>query len=1020
MNSSYSLLSEDGLRDLLARQQKNLEIAELQIAFVGGDGNADLKQLNQRDVTRATLLSIRIELERRGLDAETPRPAEVTRIAYLEALVNELQEHTIRGFAPQVGGRVLSLPLAKIFLPLQAQEGRPALSRYAEEDVLFQTIHENTNELDWMRRQIELEKRHTQLNAQQASQRSLTLTTLLRQPRAVLLGHPGSGKTTLTRYICYALAAGDGTYIGQDVQGRVPILLRVANYARAFEKSPLHIIDYIERELTTKPEFGTYLREAIKAGQCLIILDGLDEVTKTELRQEVTNRIRSLVSSYGANHYLVSSRIIGYDQSPLTREFTHATLRDLGPSDRERFVRLWYTAIESEIAEEQQQDDSNELVEALHNRPQIARMAASPLLLTIMVLMHWRGTRLPSRRVQVYQNATDTLAEYWARQRGVELDAEEIKQILAPVAYRILESSVGGVISRYDLEPLVQRTVAEQHGCSGNDARRISRELLRDLNEQSGLFLERGEDGRGQPVYGFLHQTFGEYLTALYLANLAQEGRFELGLYLHQSRWREPLLLMIAHLALYNQALANMLVYQILNHPGIYEDTLQRNALFVADCLADDIQLRPVLRAEVLYRLANLLHHPAPQVQEQVVKRYEQIALTKHREAAGAILKEVYALQNTSTLPDYEDETRLHIATALVRVGEQTAAQPIVWDLDAKAESELSSELERKVYTLRFEGWPEEAASYLLHLQRKQYFSLVAENDRINSMLGPISLDLARTVLHDAALLRVIATLQEGGSFSEDSSKLQWLAAIIPERTEPELLSAFLSPENPPDIRRMAATRLLDTSYKASAVETLHDITVTAPKEAAAAARELLRIGETAQVNWRILADTALMPNDEDAPQAIVTLLQAGIIEVALPAALHALAVFQPEGTRRDLSLWLIVEGLITYNYTHVGLAAARWLALRIGYEKRLLACEALLESGLIQEAIPLLYYLAYEITGEQQQQVLRPTSASQGGRRRVATSCSISTRSISKATVRCLYRLSATSTNNSNSCCRR
>ncbi|MGH7597406.1 MAG: hypothetical protein ACREOI_13720 [bacterium] len=43
---------------------------------------------------------------------------------YRDYLVKEFKDHVIRGFAPQVGGRVISLPLAKIFLPLQAIEGR--------------------------------------------------------------------------------------------------------------------------------------------------------------------------------------------------------------------------------------------------------------------------------------------------------------------------------------------------------------------------------------------------------------------------------------------------------------------------------------------------------------------------------------------------------------------------------------------------------------------------------------------------------------------------------------------------------------------------------------------------------------------------------------------------------------------------------------------------------------------------------------------------------------------------------
>jgi DNA-binding transcriptional ArsR family regulator len=69
------------------------------------------------------------------------------RQAYRDYLIKELKDHIIRGFAPQVGGKVLSLPLAKIFLPLQAVEGRPALAEYAEEDLLRQAASEIVGEL---------------------------------------------------------------------------------------------------------------------------------------------------------------------------------------------------------------------------------------------------------------------------------------------------------------------------------------------------------------------------------------------------------------------------------------------------------------------------------------------------------------------------------------------------------------------------------------------------------------------------------------------------------------------------------------------------------------------------------------------------------------------------------------------------------------------------------------------------------------------------------------------------------
>ncbi|MCP4661507.1 MAG: NACHT domain-containing protein, partial [bacterium] len=367
------------------------------------------------------------------------RVADVRR-DYRLHLVDELREHVMRGFAPQVGGRVLSLPLAKIFLPLKALEGRPALAEYAADDLRWQEAAEDLDELGWQQRREEMEKRYAQLQARQSAQRTLGLQELLKERRAVLLGDPGTGKTTMARYVAYALAADDLIHVGEAVRGLLPVLVRLADFGEALRADrELTLPDYVESRLMPQPAFGACLREAIEGSECLVILDGLDEVTDPDLRIEVTARIQALVSAFGGNRFLVTSRIVGYERSPLTRNFKHATLQELEADDKERFVELWYGAIRSEIHDRSLAAGEAELTEALQKKPQIARMAANPLLLTIMVLMHWRGVKLPSRRVQVYQNATDTLIEYWTAER-VELDAEEVKQILAPIAHYILSS----------------------------------------------------------------------------------------------------------------------------------------------------------------------------------------------------------------------------------------------------------------------------------------------------------------------------------------------------------------------------------------------------------------------------------------------------------------------------------------------------------------------------------------------------------------------------------------------------
>ena len=193
-----------------------------------------------------------------GSTAESWQPVQLAYYAYLQG---ELEHHIIRGFAPQVSGNVLSLPISQIFLPLKAVEGRPALAEYAEEDLRLQAAREAMAELDWQRSLEEVEKRYAQLSARRAAQRRLTLADLLNEPRSVLLGDPGTGKTTTTRYVTYALAAGDLTHVGEGARGLVPVLVRIASYAKALDQDPtLHLIEYVERELTPRSEFGPYLR----------------------------------------------------------------------------------------------------------------------------------------------------------------------------------------------------------------------------------------------------------------------------------------------------------------------------------------------------------------------------------------------------------------------------------------------------------------------------------------------------------------------------------------------------------------------------------------------------------------------------------------------------------------------------------------------------------------------------------------------------------------------------------------
>jgi energy-coupling factor transporter ATP-binding protein EcfA2 len=317
-------------------------------------------------------------------------PLEMRR-EYLAYLRDRYQFLDLKGFSPRVSGRIISLRLTEIFTDLQLEEGRPYVSEYAEDDLAMMS-EKQFFELDWERQLDLLEKRYVRLEATKPKVQLLKLSDILTSRRVVILGDPGSGKTTLTRYLALVMASTDYSRTGWAVEGLLPVLVRVSNYGRALEKDPtLHLVDYICQELTS--DFGPLLKQELEYGQCLVMLDGLDEVAEVGQRQRVAESIEDMVATYGRNRFLVTSRPIGYQSVQLAADFRHVTLRPLTEEEQEQFVRLWHKEIRARGAGKAEGavwfEEPEALIKALKTKPSVAKLAGNPLLLTIIVLMYW-------------------------------------------------------------------------------------------------------------------------------------------------------------------------------------------------------------------------------------------------------------------------------------------------------------------------------------------------------------------------------------------------------------------------------------------------------------------------------------------------------------------------------------------------------------------------------------------------------------------------------------------------------
>lgn len=93
----------------------------------------------------------------------------------------------------------------------------------------------------------------------------------------------------------------------------------------------------------------------------------------------------------------------------------------------ERFLKLYVPAIEREEAAAKRDDirtadaqrTIRSILEAFRASPGVRRLAANPLLLTALLLVHRTHGALPERRVDAYEEVTKALGHTWRPHQGV-------------------------------------------------------------------------------------------------------------------------------------------------------------------------------------------------------------------------------------------------------------------------------------------------------------------------------------------------------------------------------------------------------------------------------------------------------------------------------------------------------------------------------------------------------------------------------------------------------------------------
>jgi len=356
-------------------------------------------------------------------------------------------------------------------------------------------------------------------------QRVSGLEVLAKNTNLMVVGKPGSGKTTYLQRVVTECNAG-------NLQAhRIPVLIKLREFVDDGREVAYSLERYLER-CWRLSDAETQL--VLDRGRALVLLDGLDEVTGED-GKKIAKEFKRFARAYPQVQVIVTCRT--QSQESRFERFDYVEVADFDEPQVRAFAQHWFKTVMGDKSAGLAR--AQEFLEQLfleENKP-IRELAITPILLSLTCAVFHQTGKFYSKRSKLYEEGLELLLEQWDKSREIERDeiyrdlsVERKLELLSYLAVKKFEQPQYLLFEQAEVEGYI----AEFLGIGQRD----SRVVLKAIEAQHGLLIERS-----QKIWSFSHLTFQEYCTAYYIGKYHSKIEELITKKINNNRWREVFIL---------------------------------------------------------------------------------------------------------------------------------------------------------------------------------------------------------------------------------------------------------------------------------------------------------------------------------------------------------------------------------------------------------------------------------------------------------------------------------------------